>query len=114
SSPAGVSCPGTCTGTFNYGAPVTLTQMAGTGSAFSSWSGACTGSGTCAVTITANSAVTATFNGLPFPINVTRAGNAASLGSVSSAPAGISCGATCSANFTYNTTVVLMATAPTG
>jgi uncharacterized repeat protein (TIGR02543 family) len=45
---------------------VTLTAAAAGGSAFAGWSGACTGTAaTCTVTMTANRAVTATFNTVP-------------------------------------------------
>ena len=41
---------------------MTLAQTAGVGSTFGGWSGACTGTGSCAVTMNAAEAVTATFN----------------------------------------------------
>ncbi len=40
---------------------VQLTQVADTGWTFSAWSGACTGSGACSITMDANKSVTATF-----------------------------------------------------
>src|SRR4029079_12221869 len=63
SSPAGIACDPTCSGTFDDGTAVTLTATAATGSTFAGWSGAgCGGTGTCAVTMGADQAVTATFN----------------------------------------------------
>ena len=66
SSPAGISCPGTCSANFSTGSQVTLTETPGapsTFSAFGGWSGDCTGNtATCAVTITGDQSVTATFN----------------------------------------------------
>jgi subtilase family serine protease len=62
SSPAGISCPSTCSANFNSGTVVTLTAAAGSGSTFAGWSGACTGTGTCSVTMNAAKSVTATFN----------------------------------------------------
>ena len=50
------------TGTYSDGTQVTLTPKAGAGSAFSGWSGACTGNSTCKVTMTDNKSVTAAFN----------------------------------------------------
>jgi len=41
---------------------VTLTARAARGSTFVGWSGACTGTGSCAVTMNAAKSVTATFN----------------------------------------------------
>jgi len=67
SSPAGISCPGTCSANFASGTPVTLTATAAAGSTFAGWSGACTGTGTCSVTMSAAKAVTATFNSSSSP-----------------------------------------------
>ena len=52
------------TGTAHYsnGAVVTLTAIVGSGYTFTGWSGDCSGSGTCSVTMSAAKAVTATFN----------------------------------------------------
>jgi uncharacterized repeat protein (TIGR01451 family) len=63
SAPAGISCPDGCSASFASGAMVTLTAVAGTNSTFAGWSGGgCTGIGTCVVTLTAATTVTATFN----------------------------------------------------
>jgi FG-GAP repeat/Divergent InlB B-repeat domain len=61
---AGINCGATCTAPFNKGATVTL---AAAGDGFSGWSGdGCSGSGTCMVTVNADSTIIATFNtGLP-------------------------------------------------
>jgi hypothetical protein len=109
SSPAGITCGATCTADFADGTSVTLTQTADSGSVFTGWSGACTGTGACVVSMTAAKSVTATF-GIPAQptLTVTKAGTGS--GSVSSSPAGISCGATCSAQFAPGTQVTLTAT----
>src|SRR3990167_10627051 len=62
SSPAGINCGTDCTELYNSGTVVTLTAAAATGSSFAGWSGACTGTGTCTVTMNAAKSVTATFN----------------------------------------------------
>ncbi|WP_313901077.1 alkaline phosphatase family protein [Occallatibacter riparius] len=62
SAPSGINCGSTCTATFNSGTAVTLTASAGTGSSFGGWTGACSGSGNCTVTIDADTTVGATFN----------------------------------------------------
>ncbi len=62
SSPAGITCPSTCSANFASGTVVTLTATAAAGSTFAGWSAACSGTGTCSVTMTAAKAVTATFN----------------------------------------------------
>ena len=63
SSPAGIDCGADCSLDYNIGASVTLTATPDTDSAFTGWSGGgCSGTGTCVVTINANTSVTATFN----------------------------------------------------
>ena len=62
SSPAGIACGATCSASYANGAQITLTATADPGSAFAGWSGACSGTGTCAVTMNAAATVTASFN----------------------------------------------------
>jgi hypothetical protein len=62
SAPSGINCGSTCSANYSSGASVTLTATAASGSTFAGWSGACTGTGTCAVSMTAARSVTATFN----------------------------------------------------
>ncbi len=61
SSPSGINCGSTCTATVTSGATVTLTATPVSGSTFTGWSGACSGTGSCVVTMDANKTVTATF-----------------------------------------------------
>jgi hypothetical protein len=63
SSPAGVNCGTTCSANYATGTSVTLTAAAASGSTFGGWSGACTGTGGCVLSMTAARNVTATFNG---------------------------------------------------
>ncbi len=63
STPAGISCPGTCTASFPTNSTVTLTETPSTGDLFGGWSGACSGTGACSVTMSGSESVTATFNG---------------------------------------------------
>jgi uncharacterized delta-60 repeat protein len=66
SSPQGIDCGASCSGTFDDGSRVTLTASAAAGSAFAGWSGAgCSGAGACALAMSADQTVTATFNALP-------------------------------------------------
>jgi hypothetical protein len=58
SSPAGIDCPGSCTGKF--GGSVTLTATPSAGALFKGWTGACSGTGTCVVT--SEGSVTASFS----------------------------------------------------
>src|SRR2546430_7344495 len=113
SVPAGITCGATCSAPFDYNAGVTLTATPATGSTFTGWSGGgCTGTSTCTVTMTAATAVTATFTPQSFPLTVAKNGTGA--GTVASAPTGITCGATCSAPYDYNTAVTLTAAPATG
>ena len=61
SSPAGINCGSTCTKGYTGGI-VKLTAAKALGSRFAGWSGDCTGSAACAVTMGADHDVTATFN----------------------------------------------------
>jgi hypothetical protein len=58
----GGSSSGGCTESYPSGTVVTLTATPGTGSGFAGWSGACSGTGTCVVTMNGPESVTATFN----------------------------------------------------
>ena len=67
SSPSGINCGSTCTASYASGTTVTLTATPSSGSTFSGWSGACSGTGACTVSLTAARSVTATFAGGGFP-----------------------------------------------
>jgi large repetitive protein len=70
STPSGIACTGgSCSHDYALGSLVTLLQAGGAGSRFAGWSGACTGSGTCAVTMSAARSVTASFDLLP-PVRI--------------------------------------------
>jgi uncharacterized repeat protein (TIGR02543 family) len=88
---------------------VTLTATATAGSTFSGWSGACSGTGTFTVTMDQDRSVTANFTlaAGTQTLTVTKTGSGS--GTVTSSPAGIDCGATCSASFTHGTSVTLTA-----
>lgn len=62
SNPAGIDCGADCSEGYNSGTTVTLTATAAFGSDFAGWSGACSGTGNCAVTMDADKSVAATFN----------------------------------------------------
>jgi len=111
SSPAGISCGSDCSETYDTGTVVTLTATPSAGSRFSSWSGACTGSGSCVVTMNAAKSVTVTFI-QSYTLTVGRSGSGS--GTVTSSPAGISCGADCNEVYDSGTVVTLTATPSAG
>ncbi|MFN7952340.1 MAG: putative Ig domain-containing protein [bacterium] len=109
----GIDCGATCSAWVEPNAIITLAATPAVGSSFLGWSGAgCTGTGTCAVTMDAAKSVTATFGLDSFALTVAKAGKG--VGTVTSSPAGISCGATCSASFAAGTLVTLTATTTPG
>ncbi|MBA3393842.1 MAG: hypothetical protein H0T89_14435 [Deltaproteobacteria bacterium] len=106
----GISCGSDCTETVGHGTIITLSAAPGFGSSFAGWSGACTGTGGCSVTMDAAKSVTATFTLDSFLLSVGKSG--AGSGTISGT--GISCGGDCSELFTHGTTVTLSAFAATG
>ncbi len=112
SSPAGISCGATCTANYSSGTSVTLTAAPATGATFAGWSGACSGTGSCTVSMTQARAVTATFNSASYALTVSKGG--LGTGAVNSNPAGIDCGADCVENYSYGATVALTATPAAG
>jgi uncharacterized delta-60 repeat protein len=61
SNPVGISCGSACAHTFKYGTVLTLTAAATPRSVFKGWSGACSGTATCTLAMSAARSVTATF-----------------------------------------------------
>lgn len=96
------------------GTVVSLTQSPGSGYAFTSWSGACSGSGTCSVTLSANAAVTATFTTIVTTPTLTVTISPSAGGTVTSTPSGISCPGTCSFTFSSGTSITLAEAVNTG
>jgi hypothetical protein len=117
SSPAGVSCGSECSANFDYGTAVTLTGTPGAKTKAVQWTGCDTvnGENKCLVTMTAAKSVTATFDLEPTPkfkLTVKKEGTGS--GTLTSSPAGISCGSECSAEFSEGTEVTLSASAAEG
>jgi hypothetical protein len=65
SNPSGVSCGTDCSHTYTSGTAVTLTATPASGSAFAGWSGACSGTGACTVTMSGARSVGAAFTANP-------------------------------------------------
>jgi hypothetical protein len=112
SSPSGINCGATCSYQFASGTNVILTATPDSSSLFGVWSGDVTGScSTIIVTMDSNKSVTATFNP-KYTLTVIKSG--IGTGTVTSNPAGIDCGATCSYQFVPDTNVTLTATSDSG
>ncbi len=63
----GSPCQQSCSRTFSRGTALTLTGTPAAGYRFSGWSGACHGAGSCHLTLTADTATTATFTKISGP-----------------------------------------------
>jgi hypothetical protein len=135
SSPAGINCTITagaaastgCTKSFSQGVVVTLTAKPANGHAFGGWSNVagCSGTGTCAVKMTGDRAVTAVFRKGPFTIKISSSAPGGGSGRVKSqtglTPA-IDCAIAngtpattgCSATYPANTILTLTATPAAG
>jgi len=107
-SDIGIDCGDVCAASADDGESVLVTAASDDGSRFAGWSGACTGTDPCMLTVTRDLMVGATFN-LAHTLSVTFVG--AGTGRVHSEPAGISCDADCSALFDAGAAVMLFANA---
>lgn len=106
-SPSGINCENDCSESYPLGTSVTLTATANEGSAFTGWSGDCTGTAKCVLTMNANKLVTASFS-ITYTLNVNKSGSGS--GAISSSPSGINCGNDCSEFYPQWTAVTLTAT----
>ena len=115
SAPTGINCTNnqnTCTASFPTGNTVTLTASPANGSTFVAWSGACSGT-TCTVTMSTDQTVSAQFDLVPDLVTLTANKQGNGDGTVTSDPAGISCGPGCNtsqASYLRGTTVTVTAT----
>ncbi len=111
SAPEGIDCGGTCSAEFEEGTKVTLTATPAGGSTFSGWSGACSGTASCEVTMSAAKSVTAEFSLAAKPKFLLKANLAGSgTGTVTSSPSGINCGIDCTEEYEEGTKVTLTGT----
>src|SRR4030042_2475048 len=60
SSPAGIACGSACSGTYEADTSIRLTASPSANSTFAGWSGGCSGTGTCTVTMNTTKTITAT------------------------------------------------------
>jgi PKD repeat protein len=106
SLPAGISCGSSCSGSFATGTVVTLTALPDSSNVFAGWSGGgCSGTGTCAITMSANTTVTATFK-KNYSLNLVISGTGG--GTVTSVPPNLACNANCSGTYVSSDQVTLV------
>jgi hypothetical protein len=119
STPDGITCPGSCSASFEDNSELTLVAQPAAGSLFAGWQGAdvpssCDASSAallqpCTLAPGASTQVIATFIPAPASPRVTVVVQGA--GAVASSPAGLACPPTCSAAFPIDSTVQLIARA---
>ena len=106
-SPSGIQCGTVCDSSVASGNRVTLTARAASGSVFTGWSGACSGTSlVCVLSPSAAVTVTASFELPTFALGVTRTGKG---GGAVRAASGLDCGSKCSVRYTAGTVVTLAA-----
>src|SRR5438309_3910645 len=110
-----INCSASCAQAVASGSAVHLDATPASGMVFSGWSGACTGTGGCDLTLTQDAAVTATFAPAP-PSMVTLAVQVVGSGSgrIVSSPTGIDCPGTCAMEIASGTPVTLNSAANPG
>jgi cysteine-rich repeat protein len=112
SSPSGINCGGgnnDCSETYPHSTVVMLAATPSNGKSFAGWSGACTGTGACMVTMDAAKSVSATFENNRLTIDRDGSGS----GTVTSNPSGINCGGDCTNDYNVGQQITLTAVAAT-
>ncbi len=116
SSPPGIDCGSECDELYDHNTVVTLSPDPDPGSEFTGFSGACTGTGTCEVTMSTAKSVTANFDPESttpeFLLSVDVEGTGS--GTVTADQGLIACDPVCTEQYPEGTVVVLTATADPG
>ena len=107
----GISCGHDCTEDFPRGTRVVLKADPNSTSKFAGWSGACSGTGRCSVTMGSDKTVRARFVAVR---RLTVFVDGTGTGTVTSSPTGISCPTVCTKRFPEGTTVDLAASPAPG
>ena len=109
-SPSSFECARSCTLELDQGLAATLVAAPRPGTRFLRWTGACTGSGSCGVTLDSARTVTAVFGVTTFRLTASVGGK----GRIRSTPGGVSCPRRCSAAFKADSSIRLRAAALPG
>jgi hypothetical protein len=110
SSPVGINCGTACSSDYVVHTSVTLTASPAANSVLVGWTGCDSTSGaTCTVLMSAAKSVTANFDLKRFRLTASITRTLLGNGSVTSSPAGISCGADCSEIYVIGTAVTMTA-----
>jgi hypothetical protein len=110
SVPPGINCGGDtgCRAAFKRTISVRLTANATNGYTFGGWSGDCSGGGGCTVSMTVSRTISAAFRAQRDQVRVTKIGRG--IGTITTEPNGIQCGAVCSYSFRHGSALTLHAT----
>jgi List-Bact-rpt repeat protein len=114
SAPSGIDCGGTCSADFPTGDTIRLTADPAGGSTFVEWTGACSGSGSCTVTMSTDQTVSARFDPAPQFVTLTVNKSGKGTGTVTDHTGAIVCGSVCQATYLQGTEVTLTATPDPG
>ncbi|MGH3144054.1 MAG: InlB B-repeat-containing protein [Gaiellales bacterium] len=109
-SPTSFECDQSCTLELDQGLSATLVAAPRQGARFVRWTGRCTGSGSCAITLDSTRTVTAIFGVTTFRLTTSVGGR----GKISSTPGGVSCPGRCTAAFKADSNIRLRASASPG
>jgi uncharacterized repeat protein (TIGR02543 family) len=110
SVPPGIDCGGDtgCRAAFKRNIAVRLTASVATGYTFGGWSGDCSGTSGCSISMTVSRTVSAAFRAARDPLRVVKSGRGN--GTIMTEPGGIECGAICEYSFRRGSPVTLRAT----
>ena len=108
--PSAFQCTASCSFTLDSGIAATFVAQPVAGARFLGWSGACTSTAACTVTLDAAKSIAARFGVARSRLTISVSGK----GTVTSSPGGIACPSKCSASFLSAKTVRLRATPAAG
>ena len=112
SKPSGINCSNECSEDYKADTSVTLTATPDADYTFTGWSGVCSGTDNCTVTMNQAKNVKATFELDQFLLTISPTGNGN--GTVTSSLSDINCGSDCSEDYKADTSVTLTATPDAG